>query len=62
MGVTWATFKESGNTPVFIDKFINDDHKRLILNDYHSHNFKTHTEGLAFTWNDKPDFQIPLSK
>jgi hypothetical protein len=25
MGVTWATFKESGNTPVFIDKFINDD-------------------------------------
>jgi hypothetical protein len=32
------------------------------LNDYHSHNFKTHTEGLAFTWNDKPDFQISLSK
>ena len=32
----------------------------VILNDYHSHNFKTHTERLA---KDKPEFQIsPVNK
>jgi hypothetical protein len=31
----------------------------VILNDYHSHNVKTHTERLA---KDKPEFQISPSK